>query len=151
VPRRVVMRWALLSLSALLGGGLLLAANGGPDPQAVQPGAEAVSYAHQLLFVTQNVADQYVRPVSRADPLVAALKGLYEAAHLPMPASLEGEVRKASTDGELLALLARAREGLKDGEPLPGHEALLASCRGLCRVLDPYSTLVSGEDLRRAH
>jgi carboxyl-terminal processing protease len=145
------MRWPLLALISLLGGGLLLAANGGPAPQEGKPGGEAVSYAHQLLFITQNVADQYVRPVSRADLLVAALNGLYEAAHLPMPGSLEGEVRTAATDGEVLALLARTRESLKEGEPLPGPEALLASCRGLCRALDPYSAVVSGEDLRRAY
>src|SRR5262249_3642201 len=34
-------------------------------------------------------------------------------------------------------------------EPIRGQNALLASCRAMAHALDPYSAVVTGEDLRR--
>jgi carboxyl-terminal processing protease len=144
------MRWFLSSLGFLLLAVFLFASNGGLDPKAAKPGSEAAQFAHQLLHVAHHVAEQYVRPVPLNDLLLAALAGLYESARVPLPASLAAAVRKATTDEERLTLLARARDGLKEGDPLRGPDALLAAFRGMCRVLDPYSKVVSGEDLRRA-
>jgi carboxyl-terminal processing protease len=144
------MRRSLAFLCVFLCCGALLVADGHRAPQPRPPSPEALAYAQRVLVLTQTVADQYVRPVSRADLILAALTGLYEAARLPLPRTLPDDLRKASADGDLLLFLARTRDSLTEGEPLPGNEALLASCRGLTRVLDPHSCLVSGEELRRS-
>src|SRR5262249_47709365 len=81
--------------------------------------------------------------------LGAALRGLYEAARVPVPAGLDADVKRAETDADQVTLLARVREELGDAEPVRGSEAMRAACQGLKRVLDPHSVVVSGEDLRR--
>src|SRR5438552_1421668 len=58
--------------------------------------AEARLFARQLLGVLSQVADQYVRPVSREELLRSALAGLYEAARRPVPHHLEERIRLAA-------------------------------------------------------
>jgi carboxyl-terminal processing protease len=113
--------------------------------------AEAQQYAQQLLAVAAQVSDQYVRPVEVPDLLRAALQGLYETAHVPVPGGVEADLRRAGTYPELVQLLARLREALGDPEPLRGPNALLVSCDAMCRTLDRYSTVIRGEELRKGN
>jgi carboxyl-terminal processing protease len=117
--------------------------------------SDAQNYSHQLLYLADQVAEHYIRPVSRQELLLAALQGLYEAARVPVPGNLspdlERAARAANADQELLTLMSRWRESLGDPEPLRGNHALLASCRAMMRMLDPYSGIITGEDLRRGN
>src|SRR5579884_1817307 len=99
-------------------------------PAGIRPAAEAAeaqSYAQQMVYLTAQVAEQYVRPVRRADLAAAALHGLYDAARVPAPGSLDREAREATSDQALLALFARTREALGNAEELRGSDALLVS------------------------
>jgi carboxyl-terminal processing protease len=141
-------------VAVLLCGGLLLAVAAPVSREPVKPPpadaqAEAETYAQLLHYTAQAVAMRYVRPVPRTRLLAAALEGLYEAAGEPVPRSLSADLEKAKSDAEVLGLLARARAGLGNPEPLRNDGALLASCRAMTRALDPYSVVVTGEDLRR--
>lgn len=110
---------------------------------------EAQEFAQQLSYTLSLVAQQYVRPVAGEELLGAALRGLYEAARVPVPAGLDAELKRATTEKEQLALLSRCRQQLGDVEPLRSGGAMRAACQGLTRVLDPHSVVVTGEDLRR--
>lgn len=157
------MRWFLALVGMLFSCVSLSASNPGDGAaQPVTPSAEAKEYAQRLLSIARNVSDQYLRPVPMQDLVLAALTGLYDAARQPMPKTLPEDVKKAAPflahgnpsyyvfNEESVLLLARARESLGFKEPLKGHEALAASIRGMTKALDPYSVLVSGEDLRRS-
>jgi C-terminal peptidase prc len=154
-PGRAAMRRGIACLGLLLVTGLLVAAGRMSDPSpagtppTAQAQADADNYAQQLFYLTTDVMAHYVRPVSRVELLDAALRGLYEAARVPVPAGLPADLRKAASDQQLLLLLSKQREQLGDSEPIRGPNALLVSCRAMTRALDPYSTVVSGEALRR--
>jgi carboxyl-terminal processing protease len=161
----------LFLLAVLPGAGRLAAA---PAPPAAAPSrtpaarAEAQAFACQLLDVTGQVAEQYVRPVSRADLLLPALAGLYEGARRPVPADLAARVRRAAAAavdprGErppgsalslgdqrpLLELIARVHEDVGDAESLRGRNPLLVCCQAMARSLDPYSGVVTAQEQRR--
>src|SRR5947209_18036132 len=94
------MRSSLVLIGLLLGVGSLTAA---PLPRAGTPApfpgargrqAEARRFARQLLVITGQVADQYVRPVSREELLLAALTGLYDGARRRVPADLGTRLRE---------------------------------------------------------
>jgi C-terminal processing protease CtpA/Prc len=150
------MHQLLASVAVLLGGGLLLVVAAPVSREPVKPPnadtqAEAETYAQLVQYTVQAVTMRYVRPVSRTQLLSAALKGLYEAAGEPLPGSLQADLDKAKTDADVLGVLARARAALGNPEPLRNDGALLASCRAMARALDPYSVVVTGEDLRRGN
>src|SRR4051794_31681702 len=56
------------------------------QPDEVSPD---VIFAQQLIGVSNQVVELYVRPVDRTDLIYAALAGLYEAARLPVPEDLQ--------------------------------------------------------------
>jgi C-terminal peptidase prc len=137
----------------MLCGGPLAAAGLGLDHKASEPELNATlahNFAQQLLvYVIDPITQQYVRPVSKAELVAAALTGLYEAAQKPVPPGLLGSVHKAASDQELLNLLAQSRSRLGDVEALRGPNAVLVSIRALAQVLDPYSGLIPGSELAR--
>jgi C-terminal processing protease CtpA/Prc len=135
--------------------------------------AESRKFAQQLAYLTEQITQHYVRPVSREDLLEAALAGLYQAARKPPPRDLKAQVRQAvslsgmlraqaSAGGEELSsvdrpptdpvekLLARLREQVGAAEALQGQNPVLLSCKALTRLLDPHSGIVTAEEQRRA-
>lgn len=90
------MRFAALA-GLLLAVGLLA---GAPAPAPPGPPVSrrsdgpAERFTPLLLNVIEQVAKEYVRPVQREELLLAALTGLYEDARLPVPASLNKEVKQ---------------------------------------------------------
>ena len=112
---------------------------------------EAQDYASQLAELTQFIAEQYVREISRAELATAALKGLYEAAGLPVPASLPSEVRKAGSEYELRKLFARVRQSVHNPSPLHGTGAILVSLQAMTSKLDPYSAAVTGTEAQSSN
>src|SRR4051812_36622747 len=96
------MRTALALVVALLGAPALRAAPLGRPPvdpssprgEARRAGSREV--ARQLVTVVDQVAEQYVRPVPRAELVRAALAGLYEGARRPVPRDLEARVKRAA-------------------------------------------------------
>lgn len=113
--------------------------------------ADAINYAQNLDYTISMIVDEYVRPVTRNDLMVAALSGLYEAAQIPVPASLRANIEKAKADSDRVALLAVTRKNLGDLESLRGTGALVASIRAMCKTLDPYTTLITGDELVRVN
>ena len=80
----------------------------GPSGSDVPPAktSDAINFAQNLDYTISMIVDEYVRPVSRNDLMVAALTGLYEAAQVPVPASLRADVEKAKADSDRVAFLA---------------------------------------------
>jgi carboxyl-terminal processing protease len=146
------MRRILILIALVIGAGPLFATNGDREQRpsaAPLPRGEAENYAQQLLFVVRDVQTKYVRPVTTPELVRPALSGLYEAAHVAVPDGLAADIAAATGERELLALLVRHRSNLGNVEALQGSNALLASLRSMTAALDPYSTLISGEDLVR--
>jgi carboxyl-terminal processing protease len=118
--------------------------------------AEAEMYGQQLVLAVAQVNERYVRPVDTRALLRAALRGLYEAARVPVPASLDADLKRvfaeATPQTELQVIsrfVAQTRESLGDPEPLRGPNALLVSCEAMVQLLDPHSGVVREEALRR--
>src|SRR5438309_638597 len=151
--RHQVLR-TLACLSIALGCGFSFAASITIEQKPVAPALEpmeAQQYAQQMGRIIEHIHDKYVRPVSRADLAAAALRGMYDAARLPVPPALQTEVLKAAGDAyELQRLLVRIRESLGNPEPLRGPQAILASLQGMIQTLDPFCLLITGPELERS-
>lgn len=143
----------LLSVSSLAAAPVPTAPANTPAPRNLDDITKnvtnSVDFARQLYHTLGLVSEQYVRPVPRDALIGAALRGLYEAARVPVPASLEANLRRAKDEQQLFELITNVRADLGDVEALRGSEAMRVSCTALTRVLDPHSVVVTGEDLRR--
>jgi carboxyl-terminal processing protease len=113
--------------------------NWGRQPPGRLVRQRAPDYAANVLYAMQLIEEGYVRPVSGADLLAAALRGLYAAAGESPPSSLREEANKAKKDEDARALLERTRRRPGIATRLTDGEAFLASCRAMAAVLDPYS------------
>src|SRR5262249_55511894 len=142
--RRTRMRVTLAGLCWVIAAAALWAAGERkPEARTLEP-MLAQKYALALLRTSGLVAQEYVRPVPRAELIRAGLAGLYEAAKLPAPASLAEDVRRADDkDEKLLTLMQTTRARVGDLGPLKDPNDILASLRAMTRVLDPYSTVVT--------
>jgi carboxyl-terminal processing protease len=108
---------------------------------------EAVNYARNLDYAINIITEDYIRSVPRADLINAALMAMYEAARIPAPASLRTDIEAAKDDQKQIELLAETRKKLGDVEALKGNNALIVSIRGMCKSLDPHTSLISGQEL----
>jgi carboxyl-terminal processing protease len=77
-----------------------------PPPASLpsQPGVvnDDHAFANNLVNAANLVANSYVRPVSRADLLQAALAGLYETARVPVPCNLRRRIDRAEKEAATL-------------------------------------------------
>ncbi len=166
------MRKTLVLFAVLLAPGLAAAPIPvpAPAPDKLDPAARAAAakgFAQQLLHVVEQVAEQYVRPVSREDLVHAALVGLYEAARKPVPRDLKARIQRNATrsistewgplpvpppgsDDPLLGIVREAHRQVAAAESLQGQNALLVCSQGMARALDPYSAVVTAEEQQRA-
>lgn len=117
------------------------------QPADTQLQSAAREYAASLFNVIAHIEQQYIRPVSTADLVEAALAGLYEAARQPMPESLAAEIKRMG-DSERMALIRRVREELGSHDALRGSRALVASLKSLPKALDPHSGLTGPKEFQ---
>ncbi len=73
------------------------AATPGERPVKLGDEGKAVVFAEELLSLTGAIADQYVREVSQADLLLAAIKGLHEAVRQSVPADVEAALKSRTS------------------------------------------------------
>jgi carboxyl-terminal processing protease len=121
----------------------LAAAPAGREP--AEPGAEANTYAQNLVQVCLGVSHHYVRPVEPAELVAAGVSALFEAARRPLPGGLRPALNHAADPDQMVPLVARWREELSQVEALREPRGLLVSLHGLTRVLDPYSGPISAD------
>ena len=166
-------RWLLLvaivGTQAAQGAPNPVPAPGPANPKALQ--VEARRFAQHMNAVVDQVAEKYVRPVSREDLLEAAMAGLFEAARKPVPRDLRAQIRQAVA----LTSALRAQSGVANpnialastsrpvdpvermlaqlrmevGEADLGNDSLAIACRGMAKKLDPYSGVITSEEQRR--
>ncbi|MBV9121769.1 MAG: PDZ domain-containing protein [Planctomycetes bacterium] len=150
--------WICMGVVGL--GSLLLAAAGVEDHprHPPLPPHEAQNYARQLLGTADVVAEDFFqldahgspRLVSRAELIQAGLRGLFDAARSPLPPTLLADIERTPSELELLSLITRARESLGNDRALKGDNALRVSFESMTGILDPFSLVVSGEELAQA-
>ncbi len=143
------MRCILACWCVLLCGGTVPAAPRSPDTRPQGPPLshdEAQNFALQLKTTLDLVARQYARPVERADLVVAALRGMYQAVGTPAPRHLADDVKKADpADNKLVELITLTRERLGSAPALAGTKDLEVSLWAVLRALDPYCFLTINE------
>jgi carboxyl-terminal processing protease len=110
--------------------------------------SDAEQYANNIKGIVLQIGEKYVRPVSRIDLFEAAVAGLYEAAHEPVPPGLRADIQRA-VEEDVTPFLTRTRENLGNVEALRGHKALQVSLQALPRALDPYCGLTSRREFQR--
>ena len=108
--------------------------------------AEATQFASQLLQLTETISSQYVREVSQAELVLAALKGLHETARRPFPDGLAVDIRNAKTPRDLIPIVADARRRIGTEPSLEGMKGQFAAAQAIPRALDPYCGLVPASD-----
>src|SRR5437016_4521860 len=100
-------------LSLVLSSSFLLGASTAVEDKSATPSLERVEaqrYAQQLVQIIEQVREKYLRPVSRAELATAALRGLHQAARVPVPPTLHTEVLQAADNAyELHRLVVRIR------------------------------------------
>src|SRR5207253_4687037 len=104
-------------------------------------------YGFSLFQVIAQIEQDYVRPVSRADLVEAAVTGLYEAVRRPVPPNLHQEIQLLG-ERDPAPFLTRTRESLGNHEALRGARALLASLNALPRALDPYCSMTGPKEFQ---
>lgn len=147
------LRIGILTATAAIWPAFLTAA---PPPDAANTANSADSpihdlareYAFSLFQVILQVEQNYIRPVSRADLVEAALIGLYETARQPAPATLRADLRRASGDLELQSLIIHFRESLGDHDSLRGQRGLRASIAAIPRALDPFCSVTGPKEFQ---
>jgi carboxyl-terminal processing protease len=147
------MRHSLIALVWLLCPASLLAAPvpagqssaAAPATQA-QIQAAAREYSQNLVLVVQTVERSYVREVNRVDLYEAALTGLYEAAQVPVPATLKALLTKAEKAASFDTVAAHLRANLGNPEAIQGRRGLIVSCQAMMRALDPFCSIVTGQE-----
>ncbi len=146
------MRVLLYSLTLLLlCVGLFLAAPaqdaiGYECPTRNSPDADNQLFGRQLLNASNQIVDQYVRPVTHAQVLYAALKGLYDKAGRPLPAHFKGDLEEVKTDEATLALLAKARKDCGGNRELT--DDLRVVFEAVAASLDPSTKVITADDQR---
>jgi carboxyl-terminal processing protease len=110
---------------------------------------EARNYAHQVFQVASIIADKYVRPISRERLIGEALRGLHEAAGVPLPAELQGDPEKELAGRDLIAELTHIRQMLGNPEAIRGDNGVRVSILAMIRILDPFTTYLSPDERRR--
>jgi carboxyl-terminal processing protease len=118
-----------------------------PPPPPGLPSVRPVEYAANVLYTIHLIEEGYVRNVSRADLLAAALRGLYAAAGESPPNSVHEDIQKAKKDDEVQALLERTRRRPEIAKRLSDGEAFLASCRAMCAALDPHCEIYQDDGI----
>src|SRR5579885_852544 len=94
--RRVgALGWLVCPAALLAAPGPAGQAPGAAPVTQAQLQAAAADYARNLTQILDTIERYYVRPVSRADLVEAALIGLYEAAQVPVPGTLRADLKKA--------------------------------------------------------
>jgi len=119
-----------------------------PPPPLVRTTPDDSAYPQNLLHVVELIEEGYVRPIARVDLLAAALGGLYEVTGESVPPNLRVQAEKAIRAKSELRLLEQARKQVALAR-LNDEEALLASCRAMVRILDPYCEVLVGDEARR--
>lgn len=167
------MRRTLIVLGVLLAGGALAATSSPlqapppdkPDPPppapppAPAPGAgillgpvrrEADGFAASFLYTIKLIEDNYVRPLPRPRLTGAVLQGLFAVARLPVPPALEADVKKPTTEEELLRLLDRLHKHVAAEAGLSGRDATQAGLHALVLALDPYCEIIEPDAYHRS-
>jgi C-terminal processing protease CtpA/Prc len=139
-------------------------------PLPPRPGrqlSEERVFARQLVNMVAQVSEHYIRPISRAELLYAALTGLYERARMPVAHGLRGRLKKADDedhqlqptappgwpappleDSPLIQVVEQARAEVGGSPLLEGQQPLLLCCQAMTRILDPHSIVSSAAEER---
>src|SRR5260370_37047768 len=117
-------------------------------PSAFNVETDDQRFYWQLDTTCVQIVEMYVRPVSRNELLLSALKALYEKAGRPAPSGLPGDLEKAKNETELIALIAKARKDSGRGSEYV--EDLLICYRAIATSLDPNTKIVTSEDQKLA-
>jgi len=147
------MRWFKPIVAFLLACGLSQATSPTSINRTSNPPLSRVAahqYALQLQEVIVRVMQHYIRPVEPVSLAEAALKGLYEAAQVPVPVTLHADLKNAiDKEGQFLPLFSRIRESLGNPPSLRGDKAIRASLDGLTNALDPFCAVLDQEQVSR--
>jgi carboxyl-terminal processing protease len=147
--RRFLALSLLVLAPAVLDAAPLRPLQASPGSADSPPRLEYQQFVLQLHAAINQVSELYVRPVSRADLAYAALKGLYETARLPVPATLRADTVQADNESTLTLLFRKVIESIGDAEGLRGRNAVVIGCQAMARSLDPYTDVVLGVEQRR--
>ena len=113
--------------------------------------ADAKAFARKVLAGIDSVAEVYIKELNPGEMVGTAIKGMFQRLEETMPSELKDRVAKSKdlTQSEMTALLIDARLALGKREDLEGNkDADLALAYTLSK-LDPYTTYIDKEQLRR--
>lgn len=111
----------------------------------------ATAFAAKVLRAAQLVRERHVKEVKLADMVAWAIRGLYGRVDESIPREVSDRLDKLSdsSDAELTAILADARQNLGRREDLDNHKDIDFALQRMTARLDPYTTYFDPETLVR--
>lgn len=113
--------------------------------------AYANRFAKKVMDAVHNIRQNYVKEVNEGELVGWAIRGLYRRLDEKLPADLSERLGKVKElkKSQLQDLLADAREKLGKREDLDGHKDIDIALQRMLNNLDPYSTYIDRETLKR--
>lgn len=111
---------------------------------------ESLTYAQELLHAILQIQSRTWKNVAVEEMIQSALIGLYESARQTLPKEFLRRANALSSESQALALLIEARKKVGMVHHWQKGDALLASCRGIARILDPHSGVMILDHSRTA-
>lgn len=125
-----------------------------PQPPASEPVSdrEARAFAQWMVELAQQVADNFAKPVTPRELLVAGMTELYEAAGQKLPDDVRLQLAKSDGFAGSVRILAEARVALGQADAVLGLRAFVVAANGFSRATDPYCGLMwaSGRSIAEA-
>jgi len=113
--------------------------------------AAALEWAAKVIQATQILDAEYVKTLNQGELVAWAVRGLYNSIEEKIPDDIKERLEKAKDlrEGELTILLADVRQRLGSRDDLDDHHDLDLALQRMTRHLDPYTTYIDPETLKR--
>jgi carboxyl-terminal processing protease len=111
----------------------------------------ATEFAAKVIQSTQIIRENYVKPISQADLVGWAIRGLYRQIDEKIPQDMRERLEgiKNLDERQLTTLLADVRESLGQREDLDTHKDIDFALQRMLSHLDPYTTYFDPDTVAR--
>src|SRR5262249_3490411 len=112
---------------------------------------DALKFAEIIVKASADVRDHYVKETNQGELIGYAVRGLYRQLDEKIPDEVNDQLGKVKDlkEGDLVQLVAKVREGLGKREDLDNHKDIDFTLQRMLLHLDPYTTYIDPETLKR--
>jgi len=109
----------------------------------------AAAFASKILRANEIITRKYHRDRNKVVLGVSAIRGLYAAAQVEIPAPIEKRIQQIQADDQIAGLLVDARVEFGSRPEFADPRDVEAALRHVCRQLDAHSALMDAHAMER--